>query len=100
MQIGKQCKPVQVHKFASSAKRYHFALLANLLVGAASPIPLEQHLRRWLLVHSERFVKYKNRSSTIVAELLFLICSSWDGGSVSWILPVWVLQILPLRGHR
>ena len=41
LQIGKQCKPVQVYKFASSAQWYHFAAFAHSLVGAASPIPLD-----------------------------------------------------------
>ena len=41
-QIGKQCKPVQVHSFLK------FSLAVKnqkLLVGATSPIPFEHHLR-------------------------------------------------------
>ena len=33
-------------------------LFLKLLVGAASPIPFEQYLRYWLLVHSERLLKH------------------------------------------
>lgn len=43
-QIGKQCKPVQVYKFASSVNRALFTTFAHALVGAASPIPFEHHL--------------------------------------------------------
>lgn len=52
LQIGKQCKPVQVYSFS------WFPLWVNLrklLVGAASPIPFERHLRCRLRIHSEYF---------------------------------------------
>lgn len=40
-QIGKQCKPVQVHSFSPNHLRM---LFRKLLVGATSPIPFEHHL--------------------------------------------------------
>jgi len=52
------------YKLASSVNLYRFthfldfpfgAIFANLLVGAASPIPFDRYLRYRLLVHSERF---------------------------------------------
>ena len=43
-QIGKQGKPVQVCKFASSVNRALFTTFAHALVGATSPIPFEHHL--------------------------------------------------------
>ena len=43
-QIGKQGKPVQVYKFASSVNRALFTTFAHAPVGAASPIPFEHHL--------------------------------------------------------
>ena len=52
LQIGKQCKPVQVYSFS------WFPLWVNLrklLVGEASPIPFERHLRCRLRIHSEYF---------------------------------------------
>ena len=54
------------HKLASSVNLYRFthfldftsgAIFANLLVGEASPIPFERHLRYRLLVHSERSIQ-------------------------------------------
>lgn len=42
LQIGKQCKPVQIHKFASSVNRALFTSVAHQLVGATAPIPIEQ----------------------------------------------------------
>ena len=51
------------HKLASSVNLYRFthfldfpsgAIFANLLVGAASPIPFERYLRYRLRIHSER----------------------------------------------
>jgi hypothetical protein len=53
-----------VLQLASSVNLYRFthfldfpfgAIFANLLVGAASPIPFDRYLRYRLLVHSERF---------------------------------------------
>ena len=55
LQIGKQCKPVQVYSFSQNHLRM---LFRKLLVGATSPIPFEIILRWWLLVHSERFHKF------------------------------------------
>ena len=52
LQIGKQCKPVQVYSFS------WFPLWVNLrklLVGEASPIPFERHLGWRLRIHSEYF---------------------------------------------
>ena len=52
LQIGKQCKPVQVYSFS------WFPLWVNLrklLVGVASPIPFERHLWCRLRIHSEYF---------------------------------------------
>ena len=52
LQIGKQCKPVQVYSFS------WFPLWVNLrklLVGEASPIPFERHLWCRLRIHSEYF---------------------------------------------
>jgi len=40
-QIGKQCKPVQVHSFFQFRRWLNFQ---KLLVGATSPIPFERHL--------------------------------------------------------
>jgi hypothetical protein len=40
-QIGKQCKPVQVHSFSQN---HLSVLLQKVLVGATSPIPFEHHL--------------------------------------------------------
>ena len=40
-QIGKQCKPVQVHSFSQN---HLSVLLQRVLVGATSPIPFEHHL--------------------------------------------------------
>ena len=54
----------EFHKLASSVNLYMFthfldfpsgATFANLLVGAASPIPFERYLRYRLLIHSECF---------------------------------------------
>lgn len=41
-QIGKQCKPVQVHSFL---KFLSLVKIQKLLVGATSPIPFEHHLK-------------------------------------------------------
>ena len=43
-QIGKQGKPVQVYKFASSVNRALFTIFAHALVGATSPNPFKYHL--------------------------------------------------------
>ena len=71
--IGKQCKPVQVHPFS------RFSLWVNLrklLVGEASPIPFEQYLRYWLLVHSERLINLlsvKTKKNATTATLIFRV---------------------------
>ena len=53
LQIGKQCKPVQVHLFTKIPPEEKFS---QLLVGEASPIPFDRHLRCRLRIHSEWIV--------------------------------------------
>ena len=62
------------NKLASSVNLYRFthfldfpfgAIFANLLVGAASPIPFERYLRYRLRIHSERFsYRQQKRNAT------------------------------------
>ena len=57
-QIGKQCKPVQVHSFS---RFYLWVNLRKWLVGEASPIPFERYLR-YRLHDFQSFCKNQNFS--------------------------------------
>ncbi len=46
---------VNLYRFTHFLDSPYGAIFANLLVGAASPIPFEQYLRYRLRIHSERF---------------------------------------------
>ena len=54
LDTGKQCKVVPLCSFSQFRRRLNFQ---KLLVGAAAPSPIEQHLRCWLHGHFDRYLQ-------------------------------------------
>ena len=83
----------EFHKLASSVNLYMFthfldfpsgATFANLLVGAASPIPFERYLRYRLLIHSECFDAKEKTWTAFSVQVSIVVSCRYSFFSIQW----------------